>query len=93
MNRDHDIQKHEGNVDGVHNPQTTDVPVDMPMMWLGLCQSCMTIQAIWPHPERSFAVPEPTDWEAWASDCKVCDDGTVDWDEHVPVTDYLKRGF
>ena len=66
---------------------------DLPVMHVGLCDDCLTIQAAWPHPERSDPVPNPSQWEDFASDCKVCGDGRVEWLETVPVTDYLKRGF
>lgn len=64
------------------------------VMHIGMCESCLTIQAVWPHPERETPVPEPNQWETFATDCKVCDDGPVNWDwTNEPVTDYLKRGF
>lgn len=64
------------------------------LMHLGVCEDCLTIQAVWPHPERETPVTEPDDWECFATTCKVCEDGYVRWDEtDVPVTDYLKRGY
>lgn len=65
--------------------------MDTPVMHLGLCENCLTIQAVWPHPERTEPIPDEVDWESFGS-CHVCD-GSVNWDEIVPVTDYLKRGF
>lgn len=63
-------------------------------MHLGLCEECLTILAAWPHPERRDPVPEPDDWETFATNCPVCEDGYVSWDEiNTPVTDYLKRGY
>lgn len=61
------------------------------VMHLGLCEDCLTINAVWPHPERSEEIPDKPEWETFG-DCHVCD-GSVMWDETADVTDYLKRGF
>lgn len=73
----------------------TDDPIQrVPAMHLGLCENCLTIHAVWPHPDRIGPVPEPDDWEAFATNCNVCDDGHINWDEvNFPATDYLKRGY
>ena len=66
--------------------------MNIPVMHLGTCEDCLTIQAVWPHPEKNLPIPKPSEWESFSTDCRICD-GYVNWDETVPVTDYLKRGY
>jgi hypothetical protein len=67
--------------------------MDNSMMHLGVCEDCLAIHAVWSHPERGEPIPDPDsgEWETFGG-CFVCD-GRINWDETVPVTDYLKRGF
>lgn len=65
----------------------------LPLMHVGVCDECLTIHAAWPHPEADTQTPNPDDWEGFATNCNVCDEGPINWLETVPVTDYLKRGY
>ena len=56
----------------------------------GVCDDCMTAFAAWPHPERETEVPEPSQWESFATECPVCE-GHVSWDWTDPMSEHLNE--